>query len=119
MIFFTIFTQGWDGGGGSSDTRGCLFCSPCLQSEERNGKSRLMFQLGVDVCDDVDVLNTAIFGGGTSAETLPSCTPPLAGGCSFGLSGTMSGCSGGPTRSLCFALPSHSDNRVSHVLLPV
>lgn len=78
----------------------------------------------VDVCQRwrrrSEFLNTAISREVTYVEALSSCTLPLASGCSFGLSGTMSLAAVVPlSRSLCFALPSHSDNRVSHVLLPI
>lgn len=103
MIFFTIFTRGQGGGAVSS---------PRLQSDERS-KSKGMFSPS-------EFLNTAIFGEVTCIETLSTCTLPLPGGCSVGSPGTMSlAATVPPAGSLCFALPSHSDNRVSHVLLPI
>lgn len=103
VFFFTIFTQG-QGGGAVSSLR--------LQSEERS-KSKGMFSPS-------EFLNTAIFGEVTCVETLSTCTLPPPGGCSVGSPGTMSlAATAPPAGSLCFALPSHSDNRVSHVLLPI
>lgn len=62
-------------------------------------------------------LNTAILRESTHVSAHSHL---LASGRSFGLSGTMSGSAAVPwNRSLYFVLPSHSDIRASHVLLPV
>lgn len=85
--------------------------SPSIRGEEKS-KS--------DCSSRSELLNTAIFGEVTCVETLSACTLPPPGGCSVGLLGTMSlAATVPPAGSLCFALPSHSDNRVSHVLLPI
>lgn len=130
MIFLTIFRPGYGGRGGrggglrSTDTRGrpLLMRSPCLQSEETRNQRRKPFfgsnlvgQGWITLTAVKRVSNTAIFREATRAETLSSssCTLPLlvVVALVYREQWIASG--------LCFALPSHSDDRASHVLLPI
>lgn len=105
MIFFTIFTGQ---GGRSTDTRGGSSGAgplPSIRGEDHPERWRRWS----GACKHCH------FQG----EPLSSCTLPLLAVVALVYREQCLRLQRCPDRSLCFALPSHSDNRARHVLLPV